>query len=140
MDTGFGLVPSARVRYVGYFLDGYAETGALGNFTVGDRDLHILQGRVQLVLPYVTATSRIELYAGLEGRTLLSGQGIDAVLLGQDISFDAGGDDDIGGAFLGLNGAARIAANTEVFGRFEATWEGDDASSVGGNVGLRMRF
>lgn len=64
------------------------------------------------------------------------------MLLGQDISFDPGGDDDIGGGFVGLSGAARVAANTELFGRVEGALEsgGSGSNRIGGNVGLRVQF
>jgi outer membrane autotransporter protein len=135
-----GFVPSAYVRYAGYFLDGYTETGSAANLTVGDRDLHILQGRLQVALPLVTTTTYISPYAGIEGRTLLSGNTVDAVLLGQNLSFDPGGADDVGSVFLGLNAAARLADNTDFYGNVEAAWDTDNSNRIGGNVGLRMHF
>jgi len=108
--------------------------------SVGDRELHILQGRLQVALPLVTTTTYISPYAGIEGRTLLSGNTVDAVLLGQNLSFDPGGDSEIGSVYIGLNAAARLASAVDVYGNVESAWHTDSASRVGGNVGLRLHF
>jgi outer membrane autotransporter protein len=145
VETGIGLVPSARLRYVNYQLDGYRESGAAGNFTVADREIEILQGRFQIAAPIVTAGedsayTRIEPYAGVEFRSVLSGDNVDAVLLGQSLSFDPGGDDDVTSFFAGLTGSARIAGNIELFGNVEANFEDEGSYRFGGNVGAKVTF
>jgi uncharacterized protein with beta-barrel porin domain len=145
LAPAFGLVPSARVRYIGYFLDGFTETGALGDLSVGDRDLHIVQGRFQLAAPIITSGAdssytRIEPYVGIEGRALLSGDNVGAVLLGQTLSFDPGGEDEVGGLFAGINASARIASNIDLYGNIEVAAETGSSERIGGNIGFRISF
>jgi Autotransporter beta-domain len=145
VETGLGLVPSARVRYVNYQLDGFQESGAADNFSVGDRDLEILQGRFQVAMPIVTSGSdssytSIEPYVGVEVRSILSGDTIDAVLLGQTLSFDPGGEDDVTSIYAGVYSSARIASNVELFANAEFNIEDDDAYRYGGNIGAKVTF
>ena len=46
------VIASVRVSYAGLFLDGYTETGVANPLTVNDRDVHILNTRAQINVPY----------------------------------------------------------------------------------------
>ena len=140
-----GIVSSARIRYVGFFLDGFTETGSAGNLTAASRDLHLLHGRFQFAVPFITrgadsSHTRFEPYIGIEGRMLLSGDNVDAVLLGQNLTFDPGGKDSVGSVFAGANLSAKISDNLDFYAGTEVNIEGADSYRLGAKIGFKMTF
>jgi uncharacterized protein with beta-barrel porin domain len=142
--NGHDIVPSVRLGYAGTHLDGYTETGSTGAMSVDGRDVQLLTGRFQVAVPVripaYADTIRFEPYVGVEGRTRLDDSGVDAVLLGQSISFDPGGEDTIGTALAGFELTARIGDGFYVFGRMEGGIESDNGRTVAGQAGLQITF
>lgn len=135
--------PSVRLRYTGLFLDGYAETGAADNFTVSDRDIHQLQGRLQFAFPmqYAFEGKRIRFVPrfGIAARSIDGDDTINASLLGQSIVFDHGGDDDIMSGFAGADLTIQYGDSLTVFSTLEANVD-DDSHHLVGHVGVRIKF
>jgi len=85
--AGITLEPSARVRYAHLWLDGYAETGASDNLSIGARGVSLWQGRAQLAMPFTSESGTLAPRIGVEAWT--SDDTVSASLLGQAISFGA---------------------------------------------------
>jgi hypothetical protein len=62
------------------------------------------------------------------------------VLLGQNISFDPGGDDTIGAVLAGFELTAHIDDGFYLFGRLEGGIESDSGQTVAGQAGLQFTF
>ncbi len=142
--NGHDVIPSVRLGYAGTHLDGYTETGSAGAITVDDRDVQLLTGRFQVAVPVrippYADTVRFEPYFGVEGRTRLDNSGVDAVLLGQTISFDPGGEDTIGAVLAGFELTALVDDGISVFGRVEGAVESNNGRTIGGQAGLEITF
>ncbi|MES0879201.1 autotransporter domain-containing protein [Roseibium sp. SCP14] len=133
--------PSATVRYVGAWLDGYTESGSSANLTVDDRSLHELVGRVQLAVPAYQGTQlTLETRLGVDGRLSLGDDTLTGVLLGQDFSFASGNGDEAIGAFAGVNMNGKLSGNSIWFASAEAGIGSDTNSRGEGRVGMRIRF
>lgn len=140
------IKPGVQIRYAGHYLDGFTETGAAGNLTVADRDVHLLQGRAQVALPFVTPVSdggilRSEARIGIEGRTSLGDDSFSAVLLGQQIAFAPGGTDEV----ISLYGGASFSYTTpderaQFYASLDGGLEDDGSAYVTGRLGAKIRF
>ena len=142
---GQAVVPSVRLRYAGLFIDGTTETGSVGNLTTNDRDIHMLQGRAQIAFPNLVPSisgvaGSFVPYLAVEGRTTLSGDDVSAVLLGQTINFDPGGDDEVADAIAGATFSQDIGGGMTFFGGFEGRVGSDESSGAQGQLGVRVRF
>lgn len=102
---------SARVNYVGLFLDGYTETGpAPGLLTIGDRDVNLFQVRGQLTLPQTILQddgnhTHVEWRIGVDAQFDAGSDNVDAAIAGvpgTPFSFSADTDDEISG-FSGVD-------------------------------------
>jgi len=135
--------PSVRLRYTGLFLDGYAENGAAGNLTVSDRDIHQLQGRLQFAFPmqYLLDGKHVRFAPrfGIEVRSVIDGENVNATLLGQSIIFDPDGQDEVVSGFAGADLTVQYNPSTTFFGTFEANTD-DDSYQLSGHAGARIRF
>ena len=142
--NGHEVVPSVRLGYAGTQLDGYTESGAAGGLTVDDRYVHLVIGRFQVAvpvrIPVYADTVRFEPYVGVEGRARLDDSDVDAVLLGQTINFDAGGEDSVGAALAGFELSALIADSMFLFGRVEGSVETNSGRTISGQAGLQITF
>ncbi len=141
---GQKVVPSVQIGYAGTHLDGYTETGTANGLTVDDRFLHLLTGRFQVTVPVrippYADSVYVAPYAGVEGRTRLDDSDIDAVLLGQTIRFDAGGEDSVGAALAGIELSALLGDGVSLFGGAEATVESNSGRTIAGQAGLQIAF
>lgn len=142
----FRLNPGVHVRYAGLFLDGFTEAGATGNLALAERDIHTVQTRAQLALPYEEIVDgggflKVEMKVGVEGRFNIGDDSFGAVLLGQNIGFAPGGDDTIASLFGGTNISytlpnGRVQFTTGVEGGLE-----DDGSHyLNGRAGAKIVF
>ncbi len=137
--------PSLTLRYAGLFLDGYTEKGSNANLTVDDRDVHIISARAQVAVPvhmntdaYGTLTTEIRV--GADGRATVSEDNVRATLLGQNLNFTAGGDDEVLTGFAGAAFAYAMTTGTRLYGNIEAGYGTDEAIHVTGRAGVKMPF
>jgi outer membrane autotransporter protein len=139
LPIGGGLViePSVRGRYAFLSIDSYTETGASDSLMVGGRDISLWLGRAQLAFSYASEAGRIAPRIGVEG-WMSDDDAISAVLIGQAISFNAGGDDEVTG-FIG-------ATATSHFGGLSAFVDGevhvgeDGFGRAEARAGIAMNF
>lgn len=135
----FAIEPSARVRYAHMSLGGYTETGALGNFTVADRDVSLWLGRAQLAVPIATDWGTFAPRIGIEAWSSDNGA-ISASLLGQAVSFDPGGSDHEATGFVGSTTTAKLAGNVSLFFDNEVHFAGHGLARAESRASLKIRF
>ncbi len=139
------IVPRVSVRYGGLYLDGYTETGAADALTIGSRDVHILQARAELAFPHVSQASdggvlRLSSRVGVEGRWQIGDEMVNGTLLGQAISFNPGGQDDVFGVFAGLTASHTSQNGVTVYARVEGGSEFGETKYVTGQAGVKIRW
>jgi len=144
-DAQQRLEKSLTLRYAGLFLDGFTETGAAAPLSVNDRDIHVLQARTQLTMPVVHegadgSRRSSAFYVGLEGRANVGDEDVSGALLAQNISFDPGGDDVVGGAFAGLQFERTSSGGTTLYGSIEGQVETGGGRQASAKGGVRFRF
>lgn len=114
--AGVVVKPSARLRYSFMYFDGYTETGSSANLTLAGHSAHIFDARLQLAVPLAET---IEFRLGIDGRISVGNSGIDATLLGQSLSFDAGGGASSGSVFVGADFARKLSDSATIFASTE---------------------
>lgn len=136
---GVALEPSARVRYAKLSLGGYSETGAADNLTVRGRDVSLWLGRLQLAMPMSSEAGTLAPRIGIEAWSS-DNDSVSAVLLGQAISFNPGGDDDEVTGFLGMTATANLGYGATGFvdGEIHAGENGIARTEARG--GVRVSF
>ena len=136
---GMTLEPSARVRYAHLSLDGYSETGASDDFSVRDRDVSLWLGRLQLAMPITSEVGTLSPRVGVEAWSS-DGDSVSAVLLGQSISFNPGGDDDEVTGFVGVTGTTNLGAGASAFIDGEIHMGEDGLSRTEARGGVKVSF
>ncbi|MDX8525819.1 autotransporter domain-containing protein [Mesorhizobium sp. MSK_1335] len=138
------LIPSARLRYAGLLIDDYAETVSDGDLSVSRRDVNVFEARGQLALALAPVSTRSQTWqttirAGIDAIAQNSDD-VTATLLGQDISFAAGGKKAVLRGFAGADVAAEVGAGMTLNAGFEAGYGSDNAFTVRGDVRLSKAF
>ncbi len=143
VNSGIGL------RYTHFSLDGFTESGmtdATENLTVEDRQLDILQVRVQQSLTISASTDqgavRIAPHYGVEYRSLLGGNKASVVALDLPdyVSFDTGGEDTVFTGFAGINLHQNVGENAEFKAGIEAGLSNHGGRTISGQASLSIRF
>ncbi|TGP55335.1 autotransporter domain-containing protein [bacterium M00.F.Ca.ET.230.01.1.1] len=138
------LIPSVRLRYAGLFIDDYAETGSDGSLAVSRRDINVFEARGQLTLALAPVSTRGQtwqttLRAGIDAIAQGSDD-VSAMLLGENISFAAGGKKIVVRGFAGADVAAEVGAGMTLNAGFEAGYGSDNAFTVRGQARLSKAF
>ncbi len=138
------LIPSVRLRYIGLFTDDYAETGSDGDLAVARRDVNVFEARGQLALALAPVSAQSQtwqttLRAGIDAIAQDSDE-VSATLLGQEISFAAGGKKVVLRGFAGADVAAEVAAGMTLNAGFEAGYGSDNAFTIHGEARLSKAF
>ncbi len=136
---GVALEPSARGRYANLSLGGYSETGASDNLTVHGRDVSLWLGRLQLAMPISSEAGTLSPRVGVEAWSS-NNDNVSAVLLGQAISFNPGGDDHEVTAFLGVTATASLGYGAMAFVDGEAHADGDGIARTEARGGMKVSF
>ncbi|CDX32248.1 putative Outer membrane autotransporter barrel [Mesorhizobium sp. ORS 3359] len=142
--TAGTLIPSVRLRYAGLFFDDYTETGSDGDLAVSRRDVNIFEARGQLALALAPVSTpsqawQTRLRAGVDAIAQNSDD-VSATLLGQDVSFPAGGRKFVLRGFAGADVAAEVGAGMTLNAGFEAGYGTDNAFTVRGQARLSKDF
>ena len=141
MESGI-FTPSVRARYAGMFLGGYDETGSAANLSVDGHTVNVIDLRGQLAFAPTPETmdggtfSTI-LRLGADG-TFSSGNNIDAVLLGQALSFNVGNADATLRGFAGFDMTYASTSGSKFFLGAEAGYDTNSAFTGEAKTGLEI--
>lgn len=141
---GITFAPSARLRYSGLFLDGYAESGSTANLTVDSRTAQMaeIRGQMQASVSSVTAGGgqrKASLRAGVDG-IFSWGGAVDATLLGSDIGFATVDEDAAARGFVGADAAFVAAGGASFTAGVEVGYDTVEVLTVGAKMRLATRF
>jgi outer membrane autotransporter protein len=143
LGLGAVFVPSAEVRYIYQHLDGYTETGGTANLTVGARDMHALEERLELALHQTLDAGGTPVSwhaaAGLSLYQRIGGHDVTVGVFGNALTFDPGAEDNETSAFARAGFDASLTSSLNLFGEAEAQ-HGEDWDAVSGFGGVRLKF
>lgn len=145
LTPAWSLTPSARLRYVAAFYDGYSEKGSSQDLSYDSRTTESIEGRLQVELGYryLMPNERFVRF-GLSGAVLdsydLRGSGFQARLSGSEFTFTDSADRNVFGGSLGGSFDVEVSRRVNIYGSFEASRFSDDSSSYVGRLGLKSVF
>jgi len=141
---GITIVPSVRLRYVAGQFDGYSETGSEQGLSVGRRTFQSLEQRIEIgFMRSALVGDRVftsQVTAGGIAVERLGDSSVDAVLIGQSISFSAPGNDFTAGAFAGIGTAYRFTNSASLFSSLDFAFMTDKSVLGSLKAGARVAF
>jgi len=138
------MTPTARLRYLAGFFNGYSETGSAQNLTVASRTVQNLEERFELAFSQtnllrqgvLTSTATV----GVLAQERLGATTINTVLIGQNLAFATPGQNNVAGFYIGLGVDYRLTQTVSLFAATQGTIMTDNSVTGIAQAGVKVSF
>jgi len=128
------------MRYGGFFLGNYTETGSSANLSVHDRQVGVIKVRGEFALQCARSHQfSLAPYLATAGRFQVAGNRVTSELLGKPLDFETGATESIAEGMLGLRGALTLT-RLNAFFNIEGLRDQTDSSRFLGSGGVSYTF